>query len=120
MEELKELKELVSKLQEKINKVENKLIDRKIEIQGVDGSIWNLFGEKYDKNKIQIIRGRAYLLDYSTMYDYPSNYPDAEVRCCEANEIDFTMNLSKKRYTVEIIEYYDNDGEYDYTDYDLL
>lgn len=120
MEELKELKELVSKLQDEVIKIENMVIDRKITKQRVNGHIWEVFAEKYDTSKIQIINGRAFLLDYSTMYDYPSNYPDAEVRCCEANEIDFTMNLSKKRYTVEIIEYYDNDGEYDYTDYDLL
>ena len=120
MEELKELKELVSKMQDELIKIENRIIDRKIEVQNVDGHIWDLFAEKYDTSKIKIVNGRAFLLDYNTMTCGISNYPDAETRCCEANEIDFTMRLSKKRYKVEIIEYFDNEGEYCYTDYDLL
>lgn len=121
LKELKELKELVSKMQEELIKIENRNIDTKIEVQNVDRHIWDLFAEKYDTSKIKIINGRAFLLDYSTIRkSYSIDYPDARVRNCEANEIDFTMRLSKKRYTVEIIDYYDNEGEYDYTNYDLL
>lgn len=121
MEEIKKLRELIKKMESNLNMIENKVVERKVERQRVDGHIWELFAEKYDTNKIQIIRGRAFLLDYKTMQDYPTpEYTDAECRLCSANEIFFDMSLSKNTYTVEIIEYYDNDGEYDYTDYELI
>lgn len=121
MEETQKLRELIKQMESEIKILENKVIDRKVERQNVDGHIWELFAQKYDTNKIKIVKGRAFLLDYETMNDYPTpEYPDANCRLCTAKEIYFDMSLSKKDYTIEIIEYYDNEGEYLYTDYDLI
>ena len=93
--------------------------------QNVDTRIWEVIREKYDTNKVKMIKGRVFLFTFDTSSFWSDLKhsviitPNVRIKFVKAREIYFDMSLSKEEYEIEIIDYY-YDGEYGYTDYELV
>ena len=96
-----------SKLVEKLQNFEHETYFRNVKLDFLQ-EIYNHYNEKYILNA-----------DGDIFYVTERKQEDKDCIVYKGNRILWNMALSKEQYTIYEYICYDNDGEYDYTDYEV-
>ena len=96
-----------SKLVEKLQNFEHETYFRNVKLDFLQ-EIYNHYNEKYILNA-----------DGDIFYVTERKQEDKDCVVYKGNRILWNMSTSKEQYTIYEYICYDNDGEYDYTDYEV-
>ena len=96
-----------SKLVEKLQNFEHETYFRNVKLDFLQ-EIYNHYNEKYILNA-----------DGDIFYVTERKQEDKDCIVYKGNRILWNMSTSKEQYTIYEYICYDNDGEYDYTDYEV-
>ena len=96
-----------SKLVEKLQNFEHETYFRNVKLDFLQ-EIYNHYNEKYILNA-----------DGDIFYITERKQEDKDCIVYKGNRILWNMSTSKEQYTIYEYICYDNDGEYDYTDYEV-
>ena len=105
--QIKQNMEDFSKLVDKLQKTEYEMYFRNVKLSFLQ-EIYNHYNEKYILNA-----------DGDIFYVTERKQEDKDCIVYKGNRILWNMSTSKEQYTIYEYICYDNDGEYDYTDYEV-